>query len=79
MTAYLDEGGHAVLRPQRGLDPPQEVVGLEDQDHLSVDVGEDVGDLLEVDDDIRLDLRALPLGLWCDVQPLLNGAPGPED
>ena len=55
----LYEGDHGAGRAERVLDGPEEVVGLEDEDHLPVDDGQDVGDLAEVLLRAVLDLPSL--------------------
>ena len=73
---HLDEGGHALFSAQRRLDPPQQVVGLKYQDHLSVHESQHVRDLLEILGGVRLDLGALPRAALRHVHTLLDGRPG---
>ena len=55
----MNEGTHGVLRAQGMFNGSEEVVGLEDEDHLTVDKGQNVRNLLDELLSIRFDLLAL--------------------
>ena len=63
---HLDEGLHGVAGAEGVLDGPEEVGGLEDEDHLSVDKSEDVGDLTDIALGVLLDLTALERTKWLE-------------
>ena len=67
---HLDEAGHCVLSAERVLHRPQEVVGLEDEDHLAVDLREHLCYLHEVLLRVPLYLIRLKLqNFWSTIVP----------
>ena len=56
---HLDEPGHGVLGAEGVLHGAQEVVGLEDEQHLAVHLGHHVRDLNHVRLRVPLDLVGL--------------------
>lgn len=47
---HLDERGHVVVGAEGMLDVAEQIVGLEDEDHLTVDEGQHVSNFLHVPD-----------------------------
>ena len=72
---HLDEGIHGVGSAQGVLDGAEEVVGLEDEDHLAVDKGQNIGNLTNELLSICLDFFAFSTAFFGPVQSLLNRAP----
>lgn len=85
---HVEEGAGAGARAQGGLDAAQEVVGLEDEQHLAGHVGEELADLGQVGGRVVADLDVLQQqqgdrhgwyekwgpGWWVSRQPVAGGA-----
>jgi len=67
---HVDKESHVVLCSQVELDGPQEVVGFENEYHLSVDEGQNVSNLFDVFCNVLLDLFALSFVLLRPVNAL---------
>ena len=58
-AGHVDEGGGAGAGLQRGLDAPQQVVGLQQQQHLTGHAVQQLADLGEVEGRVGPDLHVL--------------------